>query len=123
MRDKAAAEAFFRQAVITTGITPTQITTDKEPAFYSAIKNVFGSKTKHLDSKYMNNCLEQHHRGIKSRYKVMKGFKSLFHTLRFCTVFEEIQQFFRVKNKTRAEKRNLLVPRIQKFNELIKLAI
>ena len=49
----------------------------------------------------------------------MKGFKSLFHTLRFCTVFEEIQQFFRMKSKTRAEKKNLLVPQIQKFNDLI----
>ena len=42
VRDQAAAEAFFRQAQNTTGITPEQITTDKEPALYPAIKNVFG---------------------------------------------------------------------------------
>ena len=61
VRDKAAAEAFFRQAVITTGIIPTQITTDKEPALYPAIKKMFSSKIKHRDSKYMNNYLEQNH--------------------------------------------------------------
>ena len=31
VRDQAAAEAFFEQAQTTTGITPVQITTDKEP--------------------------------------------------------------------------------------------
>jgi len=54
---------------------PIQITTDKEKALYLAIRNTFGDKTKHRDSKYKNNCIEQDHRGIKSRYKVMKGFK------------------------------------------------
>ena len=72
VRDQAAAEAFFKQAINTTGIVPEQITTDKEPALYPAIKNVFCDKTKHRDSKYMNNCIDQDHRGIKSRYKVMK---------------------------------------------------
>ena len=49
--------------------------------------------------------------------------------IRFCTVFEEIQQIFRVipsgaqANKTRTEKRDLLVPRIQKFNDLIHLTV
>ena len=52
-------------------------------------------------------------------YKVMKGFKNIFSTLRFCTVFEEIQQFFRIKNKSRSMKRNLIAPKIRKFNNLI----
>jgi transposase-like protein len=37
VRDQAATEAFFNQAKRTTGITPNQITTDKEPALYPAI--------------------------------------------------------------------------------------
>jgi len=65
VRNQAAAEAFFRQAQNTTGITPEQITTDKEPALYPAIKNVFGTDTKHRNSKHMNNIIEQDHRGIK----------------------------------------------------------
>ncbi len=35
-------------------------------------------------------------RGIKTRYKPMKGFKNIFCALIFCTVFEEIRQFFRM---------------------------
>ena len=54
------------QAQNTTEITPEQITTDKDPALYPAIKNVFGNTTKHRDSKYMNNVIEQDHIGIKS---------------------------------------------------------
>jgi len=55
VRNQAAAEAFFKQAQKTTGITPIQITTDKEPALYPAIETVFGAATKHRDSKYKNN--------------------------------------------------------------------
>jgi len=115
VRDQAAAEAFFKQAINTTDVTPEQITTDKEPALYPAIKDVFGNNTKHRDSKYMNNRIEQDHRGIKSRYKIMKGFKNPFSALIFCTAFEEIRQFFRMKNKTRGERHKLISPRINEF--------
>ena len=123
VRDQAAAEAFFKQAQKTTGITPEQITTDKEPALYPAMKKVFGTSTKHRDVKYMNNKIEQHHRGIKSRYKVMKGFKDRWCAMIFCTAFEEIRQFFRMKEKTRGERRRLLASRISRFNAFIDLAL
>jgi len=119
VRDQAAAEAFFEQAQNTSGVTPIQITTDKEPALYPAIQNVFGNTTKHRDSKYMNNVIEQNHRAIKSRLRVMKGLKNIFCALIFCTVFEEIHQYFHMKNKTRAERRRLIVPRFQAFNDLL----
>ncbi len=122
VRDQAAAEAFFVQAAKTSGVYPYQITTDKEPAFYSAVENTFGDYTDHRDIKYLNNCLEQDHRGIKSRTGPMKGFKDIICALIFCTAFEEIRQFFRMKNKTRAEKRGLIVSRIYEFNKLITLA-
>ena len=118
VRDQNAAEKFFEQAINTTGIIPEQVTTDKEPALYPAIKKVFGDKTKHRDNKYMNNRIEQNHRGIKSRYRTMKGFKNIFCALIFCTGFEEIQQLFRMKNKTRAERRKILPSKIQAFNKL-----
>ena len=57
MRNQAATEAFFKQAKITTGITPDQMTTDKEPALYPTIKNIFGYQTKHRDNKYKNNII------------------------------------------------------------------
>ena len=118
VRDQAAAESFFNQAQKTTGITPEQMTTDKEPALYPAIKNSFGDNTKHRDSKYKNNIIEQNHRGIKSRYKPMKGFKNIFCALIFCTAFEEIQQLFRMKNKTRSERRKLHAPKFQEMQKL-----
>ena len=122
-RDQAAAESFFKQAAKTSGIYPEQITTDKEPALYGAIENVFGDYTTHRDNRYMNNRLEQDHRGVKSRTGPMKGFKDSFCALRFCTVYEEIRQFFRMKNKTRSEKRRIFSSRFKAFNELvIKLA-
>ena len=97
--------------------------TDKEPALYPAIKNVFGNATKHRNSKYKNNVIEQNHRWIKSRCRVMKGFKNIFCALKFCTAFEEIRQFFRLKNKTRAKRRRIIAPKIISFNNLFTAAV
>lgn len=116
VRDQVAAEAFFKQCHETTKITPTQLTTDKEPALYPAVQSVFGYDTLHRDVKYKNNIIEQDHRGIKSRYKVMKGFKSIFCALIFCTVFEELRQFFRLSHKTRADRRREIPLKLQAFS-------
>ncbi|MCP4762172.1 MAG: IS6 family transposase [archaeon] len=122
VRDQVTAEKFFKQMQNTMSFDPEQITTDKEKALYPAIENTFNNTTKHRDSKFMNNIIEQDHRGIKSRYKVMKGFKNIFSALIFCTAFEEIRQFFRMKNKTRAEKRKIIAPKIKEFNNLLAIA-
>jgi transposase-like protein len=119
IRDQAAAERFFRQAQRTTGVTPIQITTDKEPALYPAIENVFSIDTKPRDSKYMNNNIESDHRVIKSRLSVMKGFKNIFCALKFCTVFEEIRQLFRMKNKTRAQRRTIFASKINDYQKIL----
>lgn len=121
-RDLAAAEAFFTQAAKTSGVYPDIITTDKEAAFGSAVENIFGDYTDHRDNKFKNNLLEQDHRGIKSRTKPMKGLKNIFCAQIFCTVYEEIRSFFRMKNKSRAEKRRIFAPRFQAFNQLSMLA-
>jgi putative transposase len=42
-----------------------------------AIKKVLGKKTKHRQNKYLNNKLEQNHRGIRQRTNVMLNFKTL----------------------------------------------
>jgi putative transposase len=98
-------------------VIPEQITTDKEPALYPAIENTL-SLTKHRDIKYKNNNLEQDHRGIKSRYDVMKGFCGILSALIFCTVFEEIRQHFRMENKTRAERRKIIPSKFQNFKQI-----
>jgi len=118
VRNQAAAEAFFKQAAKTCGVYPDIITTDKEPALYPAIESTFGDYTDHRDNKFMNNRIEQDHRAPKSRIDVMKGFKNIFNAQIFCTAFEEIRQFFRMRNKTRSEKRRLFAPRFKDFNQL-----
>ena len=118
VRDQEAAENLFEQAHKTSVVTPEQITTDKEPALKPAIKKEFSDKTYHRDSKYKNNIIEQNHRGIKSRYRSMKGFKNPFSALVFCTAFEEIRQQFRMKDKSRGQKRKIISSKIQAFNSL-----
>lgn len=118
VRDKKAAKAFFKQAAKTTGIYPEQITSDQEPALYPAVDETFGDYTTHRDNKHKNNRMEQDHRGVQSRIGPMKGFKNPFCALRFCTMFEEIRQFFRMKNKTRAEKRRIFASRFRAFHQL-----
>lgn len=66
----------------------------------------------------MNNCLEQDHRGAKSRLLKMKGFKNIFCALRFCTVFDEVRPLFKMKDKTRAERRSLFAHKFQEFSDI-----
>jgi putative transposase len=72
-RDLAAAEAFFRSAWTATGVAPARITTDGHDAYPRAIRNVFGDRVLHRTNRYLNNHLEQDHRGIKQRYRSMGG--------------------------------------------------
>ncbi len=118
IRDQTAAERFFQQAQKTTGVIPAQITADKEPALYPAIEKVFPADTKHHDSQYMNNTLESDHRVTKSRLSIMKGFKNIFSALKFCTAFEEIRQFFRMKNKTRAQHRAIFTSKLNDYQKI-----
>lgn len=46
----------------------------------------------------MNNRIEQDHRGIKSRYKPMLGFKSFESAAIFCTTYDEARQHFRCQS-------------------------
>ena len=57
-------------------------------------------------------------RGL-SRYRPMKGFKNPFCALNCCTALEEIRQLFRMKNKTRGERRKMIAPRINRVNKLM----
>ena len=93
-RDLAAAEAFFRAAWTTTGVIPERITTDGHDAYPRAICHVFGEQIAHRTNRYLNNHLEQDHRGIKQRYRSMCGFKTFGTAAGFCRLFDEIRTFF-----------------------------
>jgi transposase-like protein len=94
-RSKKAAIRFFRQAQQTTGVKPTCVTTDKLASYRKAIRKACGRKVVHRTSKYLNNRLEQDHRGIKRRYGPTLGFKSFDCAATFCTAVDEARQLLR----------------------------
>src|SRR6204780_362833 len=79
-RDVAAAKAFFRKAVKGQQRAPQTITLDDCAASHRAVRELkaegwLPSDTKLRSSKYLNNLIEQDHRGVKQRIAVMLGFK------------------------------------------------
>jgi transposase-like protein len=75
-RDMDAAKRFFEQAVAVVGHAPEQVTTDGHRSYPRAIRETMGSEVAHRTNTYLNNGLEQDHRGIKQRYYPMHGFKN-----------------------------------------------
>ena len=89
-RDEAAAKAFFTKAIESSGI-PEKITIDKSGANKAGIEAInlqlivlalLGCALMQIEIrqiKYLNNIVEQDHRGIKRITKPMMGFKA-FHS-------------------------------------------
>ena len=98
-RDRTAAEAFFRSARTVTEIVPDRVTTDGHSSYPGAIKAELGDTVTHRTNRYLNNHLEQDHRGIKQRTHSMCGFKSLVSAERFCRVYDEVRDFFRARSQ------------------------
>ena len=94
-RSKRAAIRFFKQALLTTGMKPTCVTTDKLASYPKAIRRACGRKVTHRTNKYLNNRIEQDHRGIKQRYGPTLGFKSFDCAATFCCAADETRQLFR----------------------------
>ena len=79
-RDLVAAKLFFRKALKTQGRSPRVITLDGYAASHRAVRelpeeNELWKDTKLSSSKYLNNIIEQDHRGVKARIGPMLGFK------------------------------------------------
>ena len=79
-RDVTAAKAFFRKAIKGQGSTPRTITLDGYAASHRAVREMKAdgellADTKLRSSKYLNNLIEQDHRGVKLRIGPMLGFK------------------------------------------------
>ena len=66
-RDKHAARRFLRRLIDSAGRKPLRMTTDKHPAYTKAIRWIVGRKVLHRHNQYLNNRMEQNHRGIKQR--------------------------------------------------------
>jgi putative transposase len=98
-RDKAAAEAFFRSARLVTGKVPERVTTAGHEAYPGAIATELGPEVRHRTNRYLNNHLEQDHRGIKQRTRPMGGFKSVESATRVCRVYDEVRNFLRPRSR------------------------
>ena len=98
-RDLAAARSFFRSAKAVTGVTPDRVTTDGLDAYPRAIRAALGKHVRHRTSRYLNNRIEQDHRGIKSRCRPMLGFKSTESAKRYCQCHGELQNFLRCRSR------------------------
>ena len=115
-RDKHAARRFLRRLVDIAERKPARITTDLHPAYRRAIRWIIGRKAWHRTTQYLNNYTEQSHRAVKQRYYPMLGFGSFESASRFCTAFDELRQYSRVRRRGRAhvalaEQRRLFLTR------------
>ena len=97
-RNLAAAKALFRSARTVTGVVPDCVTTDGHDGYPAAIQSELSGKVLHRTSAYLNNRLEQDHRGIKDRYRSMRGFNSIASARRSCRTFNEVRNLLRVRS-------------------------
>ena len=94
-RNMAAAKAFFQSAKTVTDVTPDRVTTDGHDSYPRAIRTKLGKGVKHRTSRYLNNRLEQDHRGIKGRYHPMRGFECPRSAEQFCRGYDELRNLLR----------------------------
>jgi putative transposase len=76
-RDMKAARRFFRSARSVAGFVPDRVTTDGHNSYPRAIRSTLGRNVRHRTSVYLNNRLEQDHRGIKGRIRFMRASRSM----------------------------------------------
>jgi putative transposase len=103
------------------------VTTDGHDSYSRAIRETLGSDVLHRTNRYLNNRLEQDHRGIKQRYYPMRGFGSVAEASRFCRAFDEVRQFFRVRTTMKqqvslAHQREVFHQRLEALKALVVVA-
>ncbi len=96
-RDMDTAKRFFKAALEIAERTPERVTTDGHDSYLRAIRETLGEQVIHRCSQYLNNRIEQDHRGIKQRYYPMRGFGTSASAARFCRAFDEQRQYFRMR--------------------------
>jgi transposase-like protein len=126
-RDMEAAKRFFKQAADVVGHRPQRVTTDGHDSYPRAIRETLGSDVLHRTNRYLNNRLEQDHRGIKQRYYPLRGFGSVASASRFCRAFDEVRQFFRVRTTMKqhvslAQQREVFHHRLEALKAMVLVA-
>lgn len=98
-RDLDSAKRFFQGATQAVGHTPERVTTDGHDSYPRAIRESLGEGVIHRTNRYLNNRLEQDHRGIKQRYYPMRGFGCFESAAHFCPAADEVRHYFRYRKR------------------------
>jgi putative transposase len=72
-----------------------QVPTGGLTRYPKAITEELGTNVDHRTSHYKNNVLEQDYRGVKGRYRSMRGFEVFGSAERFCRAFDQVCNFLR----------------------------
>jgi len=100
-RDAAAAKQFFQKALQAPGHPrPRVITVDGNPSYPKVIEELkregkLGRRCRCRTCPYLNNVVEQDHRGIKRRVNASQGFRSFdgaWRTIQGCEVLHMIRK-------------------------------
>jgi putative transposase len=72
-----------------------RVATDGHDVYAGAIKTELGEAVRHRTNRYLDNHLEQDHRGSKHRTRPMGGFKSVESATLLCRISDEVRNFLR----------------------------
>jgi putative transposase len=127
-RDMEAAQQFFKQALAVVGHTPERVTTDGHASYPRAVRETLGDQVLHRTNKYLNNRLEQDHRGVKQRYYPMHGFGNFDSAARFCSAFDELRNYLRPRStmgepSSRSEQRRAFLDRLTALKASIQAVL
>ncbi|MBT4880342.1 MAG: IS6 family transposase [Alphaproteobacteria bacterium] len=94
-RDEKAARAFFKKSINNNGL-PSKVNIDKSGSNKAALNDVNkplskGQQIEIRQNKYLNNVVEQDHRFIKKRTRLMLGFKSFWSASRTLAGIESVR--------------------------------
>ena len=126
-RDMEAAQAFFRSALEVAEKPPKEVITDGHISYPRAILEELGQDVRHRTGKHQNDRIEQDHRGIKQRYYPMMGFGAFDSANRFCSVFDELKNYFRYRSHyneilSLSEKRSIYQEKFNTFMSVFSLS-
>jgi putative transposase len=101
------------------------VTTDGHASYPRAVRETLGDQVLHRTNKYLNNRLEQDHRGVKQRYYPMHGFGNFDSAARFCSAFDELRNYLRPrftmeKPVSLSEQRQAFLDRLATLKEVLQ---
>jgi IS6 family transposase len=74
-RDAAAARRFFRRALTTLKVRPTEVVTDAAPVYPAVLDELIPSAWHHVE-RHANNRIEADHSQLKHRLRPMRGLRT-----------------------------------------------